>query len=97
MSLTVIIYLGAILASTSVISGLAQSGFMNGGLTRGVAGGTLSFTSASFMVGYTNLEYFISASANGSLGISGFVFIGGLAALLITWASNILEFGVLVK
>lgn len=97
MSLTIIIILGSLLGSTSIINGLAESGFMNNALTRGVAGGTLTITSSSFLAGYTNLESFISASANGSLGISGFVFLGGLVALLFTWASNLLEFGVLVK
>ena len=62
-----------------------------------MAGGTASITSANFLVGYTNLEYFISASANGALGLSGFIFIGGLFALVITWISNLLEYGVAVK
>jgi len=97
MSLSILLYLGAILASTSFISGLAKSGYMKGVLTRAFAGGAISITSSSFMFGYTNLESYISASANGSLGFSGFVFIGGLAALLITWLSNLFEFGVLVK
>ena len=97
MSLMIIIYIGAILGSTSLINGLATNGFMSSGLTRGIAGGVISFTSASWLAGYTNLESFISASANGTLGLSGFVFIGGLVALVITWASNLFEFGVLVK
>ncbi len=97
MSLIFIMYAGAILASTSLIGSLAENGFLNSALTRSVAGGTVSFTSANFLVGYTNLEYFISASANGSLGIAGFIFIGGLFALVITWISNLLEYGVAVK
>ena len=97
LSLTIILMLGAVLGSTSLIAGLANSGYMNSALTRSVAGGVISFTSANFLVGYTNLESFISASANGTLGFSGFVFIGGLIALLITWLSNLFEFGVLVK
>ena len=53
---------------------------------------------SGYLIGYTNLESFINAAANGSLGFSGYVFIGGLAALLITWASNIIEFnGVAIK
>lgn len=97
MSLIFILYAGAILASTSLIGGLANNGFLNSSLTRSVAGGTVSFTSSNFLIGYTNLEYFISASANGSLGLSGFVFIGGLSALVITWVSNLIESGVAVK
>ena len=97
MSLIFILYAGAILASTSLIGGLANNGFLNSSLTRSVAGGTVSFTSSNFLIGYTNLEYFISASANGSLGLSGFVFIGGLSALVITWVSNLIESGGAVK
>ena len=97
MSLTIILIISSILASTSIVGGLAKNGFMNGALTRSVAGGTIAFTSSNFLVGYTNLEFFISASANGSLGFSGFVFLGGLVALLITWLSNIIEFGVVIK
>jgi len=97
MNLIIIIFISSILASTSIIGALAQNGFMNSALTRSVAGGTVAFTSSNFLVGYTNLEYFISASANGSLGFSGFVFLGGLVALMITWLSNIIEFGVAIK
>lgn len=97
MSLTIIILLGSILGSTSIVNGLAESGFLNSALTRSVAGGSIALTSSSYLVGFTNLESFISASANGSLGIAGFVFLGGLVALLLTWFSNLLEFGVLVK
>jgi len=97
MDLIIIIFISSILVSTSIVGGLAESGFMNGALTRSVAGGSIAFTSSNFLVGYTNLEFFISASINGELGLSGFVFIGGLVALLITWFSNILEFGVAIK
>lgn len=97
MDITIILFIASILGSTSVIAGLAESGFMNGALTRSVAGGTLAITSSNFLVGYTNLEYFISAAANGDLGLSGFVFIGGLVALIVTWLSNLIEFGVLIK
>jgi len=97
MSLTVIIFIGAILTSTSIVNGLASNNFLNSGLTRGVAGGSIAFTSSSFLVGYTNLESFISACSNGSLGFAGFVFIGGLLALLVTWGSNLLTYGVVVK
>lgn len=97
LSLTIILFIGAVLGSTSIINGLAKSGYMKSALTRSVAGGTIALTSSNFLVGYTNLESFISASFNGTLGFSGFVFIGGLIALLITWASNLIEFGVLIK
>lgn len=96
-SLYIFIILGALFTSTSIVNGLAKNNFLNSGLTRGVAGGTTAIASSNFLVGYTNLESFISASANGSLGLSGFVFIGGLAALLITWGANLIEFRSLIK
>lgn len=97
MNLIIIIVIGSVLTSTSLIGAAAKNGFLSGALTRSVAGGTIAFTSSNFLYGYTNLESFLTASYNGSLGISGFVFIGGLAALLITWASNLIEYGVAIK
>ena len=92
MSFVIFLFLGAIFGSTSIIQSIAKNGGLNGGLTRAVAGGSASLAGSGFLVGYTNLESFINAAANGSLGFAGYVFIGGLAALLITWASNIIEF-----
>jgi len=98
MSLVIFLILGSVLGSTSIISTIAKNGGLNGGLTRGIAGGSIGVASSTFLTGYTNLESFISAAGNGSLGFSGFVFIGGLAALLITWASNLIQYnGVLIK
>ena len=96
-TILILLVFGAILASTSVISAGAKSGILNGALSRTVAGGSLSIVGSNFLAGYSNLESFISASANGSLGFSGYIFLGGLSALLITWASNIIEFGTAVK
>jgi hypothetical protein len=96
-SFLIIIIIGSVLGSTSLVNAAAKNGFLNSGLTRSVAGGSAAIASSNFMVGYTNLETFISAAANGSLGLAGFFFIGGLAALLITWAGNLIEFGVAVK
>lgn len=96
-TILILLVFGAVLASTSLIGASAQSGILNGALTRSVAGGTLTLAGSNFLAGYTNLESFITASANGSLGISGYIFIGGLSALLITWTSNLIEFGTAVK
>jgi hypothetical protein len=90
------IYFGAALASISVINLGASNGTFSGALTRGVKGGTVTIVSSNFLRGYTNTEQFISACINGSLGFSGYVFIGGLAALLITWVGNIYEYKRLV-
>lgn len=97
MTILIIFVLGAVLTSTSLISAAAKNGFLGGSLTRSVAGGSVAVASSNFLAGYTNLESYISACFNGSLGIAGYVFIGGLAALLLTWASNLIEYSVAVK
>ena len=97
MDFIILLLVGSVLSSISITTALAKNGFLNNGLLRGVAGGSIYFTSSNFLVGYTNLESFISASANGSLGISGFIFLGGLAALIITWIANFVEYGVIIK
>lgn len=89
--------IGVLLVSTSITTQAAKSGFLSNGLLRGVAGGGTFITSGTFLVGYTNLESFITASINGSLGISGFVFLGGFIALLVTWASNFYNYAVVIK
>lgn len=96
-SILILMLIGSVLGSTSLVNAAAKNGFLNSGLTRSIAGGTTAIASSNFMIGYTNLESFISAAANGSLGLAGFFFIGGLAALLITWAGNLIEFGVAIK
>lgn len=91
-TIEIIIYLGAAFASTSIISSIAKNGGLQGNLSRTVTGGTLTVVGSEFLVGYANMESFLSAAWNGSLGFSGFVLIGGLAALLITWAGNLIEY-----
>ncbi|MAH82027.1 MAG: hypothetical protein CMC21_02075 [Flavobacteriaceae bacterium] len=90
--LTILIYLGALLSSVSVVGMAQANGAFSGSLSRTIAGGATSITSATFLVGYTNLESFINACAIGNLGLSGYVFIGGLSALVITWVTNLIEY-----
>ena len=97
MSLIFLLFAGTILGSTSIISAAVKNGYMQGALTRSIAGGTISVTSSSFLYGYTNLESFLSASANGSIGFAGYVFIGGLVAVLITWVSNLINYQVAIR
>lgn len=96
-NILILLFIGSVLGSTSLITTASKNGFLNGALTRSVAGGSLSFASSTFLVGYTNLDSYLSACANGSLGFSGYVFIGGLAALIITWVSNLIEYKVAVQ
>ncbi len=96
-SVVMLLFIGTILGSTSLVSSASKAGFLNGALTRSVAGGSVSFASSTFLVGYTNLDSYLSACANGSLGFSGFIFIGGLIALILTWVSNLYQYEVAVK
>ena len=91
-SLVIFIYLGAILSSVSLVGAAQANGAFSGSLSRSIAGGSTSTVSAFYLTQYTNLDSFLSACANGTLGFSGFVFIGGLVALLATWVSNLFEY-----
>lgn len=87
-----LIYLGTALASISLVNSAAQTGRFSGAFTRTIKGGSLTVVSSNFLIGYTNMESFISACFDGYLGFTGYVFIGGLFALLATWAGNIYEY-----
>jgi len=91
-SLLFLLYAGALLSSVSIVGMAQSSGAFSGSLSRTIAGGTTSIVSSTFLVGYTNLESFISACASGNIGLSGYVFIGGLSALIITWVTNLIEY-----
>ena len=92
IDITILIYFGAFLSSVSLVGMAQANGAFGGSLTRTVAGGVTSITSGTFLFQYTNLESFISACAIGNLGFSGYVFIGGLSALIITWVTNLIEY-----
>lgn len=85
-----LIYLGTVFGAVSLTNALYDSGFLLKGYQRFVAGTGTQIVSANFLIGYTNLESFVTASAKGYLGIGGFVFIGGLIALIITWSGNLI-------
>lgn len=92
-----IIVLVASLASLTVIERAASAEFLNGGLKRGVAGGTASFVGSGFLEGYTNLDSYLAACANGSLGITGFFLIGSLLLLAGVWVNNLLQVGQAIR
>lgn len=97
MSFIILLFIGSILGSTSLISTAAKNGYLQGALTRSIAGGSVTVASSTFLSGYTNLESYINAAANGSIGFAGFVFIGGLVAVLITWVSNLINYQVAIR
>lgn len=95
-SLVFIIYIGAILSSVSIVGAAQANGAFSGALSRSFAGGTTSTVSAFYLNQYTNYDSFITACANGTFGLSGYVFIGGFVALLATWVSNLFEYRKLI-
>lgn len=97
MSLVILLFIGSILGSTSLISSAAKNGYLQGALSRSIAGGSATVASSTFLSGYTNLESYINAAFNGSIGFAGYVFIGGLVAVLITWVSNLINYQVAIR
>lgn len=85
-----LIYLGTVLGSISITNLAYDNGVLRNGYARFVGGASTQIVSSNFLVGYTNLESFIRASGSGALGLGGYVFIGGLVALLITWSGNLI-------
>ena len=84
-----IIVILSVLASTTIVGKAAEGGLFNSALTRTVAGGSATVATQSFLFGYTNLDTYVNACINGSLGLAGYLFI---AAILITagiWLNNI--------
>lgn len=87
-----IIYLTTLLLSITVIQNAGAAGALNGAFKRSFAGVSTQIVSTQFLVSYTNLETFLRACLEGQIGLIGYLFIGSLAALIITWANNIIEF-----
>lgn len=86
------IYLLTLFGSLSFVGAVGNSGFLNSSFQRGFAGVSTQFVSANFLINYTNTESFITAAWQGQIGFTGYIFIASLAALGITWASNLYNY-----
>ncbi len=86
------IYFFTGLISIGLIGKAGESGMLNGAFQRGFAGAGAQIVSSKFLLSYTNFETFIRACYEGSIGLSGYVFIGSLGFLAAVWVNNIVEF-----
>ncbi len=86
------IYLLTLFGSLSFTAAVGNSGFLNNSFQRGFTGVSTQFVSANFLINYTNTESFITAAWEGQIGFTGYIFIASLAALAITWASNLYNY-----
>lgn len=86
---TFIIGILTVLFSITVIDRAQAAGFLNGALSRTVAGGSTAIVSQTWLYGYTNLDSFINACIDGVLGITGYLFILALLTLGAVWVGNL--------
>lgn len=96
MMLEWIIYIITLLMSLTVIQNAGAAGALNGAFQRGFAGVSTQIVSSNFLISYTNFETFIRACLDGQLGIIGYLFIGSLAVLILTWINNLIEYEVAI-
>jgi hypothetical protein len=92
MVVEIAIYLLTLFGSLSFVGAVGNSGYLNSGFQRGFAGVSTQLVSSNFLLNYTNAESFIRAAWEGQIGLTGYLFIGSLAALAITWASNLYNY-----
>lgn len=96
MMFEIFLYVLTFLLSLTVIQSAGAAGALNGAFQRSFAGVSTQFVSANFLLSYTNFETFLNACWNGQIGIIGYLFIGSLAFLVITWINNIIEYEVAI-
>ena len=92
MMLDLILIIITSLLSINLVGIANNNGYLNGGFSRGFAGLGGQVTSATYLTQYTNFETFIIACSKGYVGISGYLFIGSLALLIVIWVNNLIEY-----
>jgi len=92
VSTTFFIGLITVLASLTAVDRAQAAGFLNGGLTRTVAGGSTAIVTQSWLYGYTNLDSFVNACIDGVLGVSGYLFLLSIMTLLAVWVGNLMTY-----
>ena len=84
------VYIVVALASITVVQ--TTQGVLDTGLKRAVTGSGLSYGGFTILDNYTNVISFYEVSAQGDLGLAGFVFIAGSVAVALVWVSNLYKF-----
>lgn len=87
-----VIYFFTAFISIGLVGQAGASGMLNGAFQRGFAGAGAQIVSAKFLLSYTNFETFIRACFEGSIGLSGYVFLGSLGFLAAVWVNNLVEY-----
>lgn len=90
--ITVFIYLITAFISIGIVGRAGEAGLLSGAFQRGFAGVSTQIVSAKFLLSYTNFETFIRACYEGSIGLSGYVFLGSLGFLAAVWVNNLVEY-----
>jgi len=87
-----VIYFFTAFIAIGVVGQAGASGLLNGAFQRGFAGASAQIVSAKFLFSYTNFETFVRACLDGSIGLSGYVFLGSLGFLAAVWVNNLVEY-----
>ncbi len=87
-----IIYVLTLLASITVVGSASNAGLLNGAFSRGFAGVSTQIVSSKWLVAYTNTESFLRACLDGQVGITGYLFLASLGALILTWTTNLYNY-----
>ena len=80
------------LASLTIVGRAAEGGLFNSALTRTVAGGSAAVATQTFLYGYTNLDSFIQACINGSIGLAGYLFVAAIIFTAGVWVNNLIAY-----
>lgn len=81
----------AVFIGLSAVQAGSSAGALNGGLSRSFFGSATTFTASTALSGWSGVESFIRASADGKLGLSGYAFVASLAFLVGVWVINLYE------
>ena len=88
----VFVYLVIGIASIFIIGSASQTRFLNSALKRGLAGSTISITSGSIFVNYTNSITFLELASKGQFGWQGYLFLITAGLLVVVWIQNLVKY-----
>ena len=88
----IIIYVLTLLASLTVVGSASSAGILNGAFSRAFAGVSTQIVSTKWLLAYTNTESFIRACLEGQVGLTGYIFVASLGALILTWTTNLYNY-----
>lgn len=87
-----IIYILTLLASLTIVGSASSAGILNGAFSRAFTGVSTQIVSTKWLIAYTNTESFLRACLEGEVGLTGYVFLASLGALILTWTTNLYNY-----